>query len=146
MVRCTNFFYLIFHKLFLLSLSYLRMLSNELSFKAELNKKFGLKTSKKWPGAPVIDTSHLYTKNPLPGVDTKTDPIQLFEKATNPIQVFWRVHRRCTKRTGYCQKITVIFQEFIFFFDEKILFFRETQIFCKNNSKMNIKRTVGSFL
>ena len=31
------------------------MLSNELFFKAELNKKFGLKTSIKWPGAPVID-------------------------------------------------------------------------------------------
>jgi hypothetical protein len=30
-----------------LSLSYLRMLSDELFLKAELNKKFGLKTSKK---------------------------------------------------------------------------------------------------
>jgi hypothetical protein len=45
----------IFHKIFLLSLSYLRMLSDELFFKAELNKKFGLKTSKKLPGDPVID-------------------------------------------------------------------------------------------
>jgi hypothetical protein len=31
------------------------MLSDELFFKAELNKKIGLKTSKKGPGAHVID-------------------------------------------------------------------------------------------
>ena len=33
------------------------MLSDELFLKAELNKKVGLKTSKKGPGAPVIDIS-----------------------------------------------------------------------------------------
>jgi hypothetical protein len=33
------------------------MLSHELFLKDELNKKIGLKTSKKGPGAPVIDTS-----------------------------------------------------------------------------------------
>jgi hypothetical protein len=33
----------------------MRMLSDELFLKAELNKKDGLKTSKKGPGAPVID-------------------------------------------------------------------------------------------
>ena len=43
------FFYFIFHKIFVLSLSYLRMLSDELFLKAELNKKIGLKTSKKGP-------------------------------------------------------------------------------------------------
>ena len=31
------------------------MLSDKLFLKAELNKKIGLKTSKKGPGAPVID-------------------------------------------------------------------------------------------
>jgi hypothetical protein len=31
------------------------MLSDELFLKAELNRKIGLKTSKKGPGAPVID-------------------------------------------------------------------------------------------
>jgi hypothetical protein len=31
------------------------MFSDELFLKAELNKKIGLKTSKKGPGAPVID-------------------------------------------------------------------------------------------
>ena len=31
------------------------MLSDQFFFKAELNKKNGLKTSKKGPGAPVID-------------------------------------------------------------------------------------------
>jgi hypothetical protein len=31
------------------------MLSDELFLKAELNKKIGSKTSKKGPGAPVID-------------------------------------------------------------------------------------------
>jgi hypothetical protein len=54
-----QFFYFIFHKIFVLSLSYLRMLLDELFFKAELNKKFGLKTSKKWPGAPVIDMNQI---------------------------------------------------------------------------------------
>ena len=32
------------------------MLSDDLFLKAELHKKIGLKTSKKGPGAPVIDT------------------------------------------------------------------------------------------
>jgi hypothetical protein len=41
--------------IFVLSLSYLRVLSDELFLKAELNKQIGLKTSKKGPGAPVID-------------------------------------------------------------------------------------------
>ena len=51
-------FYFISHKIFVLSLSYLRMLSDELFLKAELNKKIGLKTSKKGPGAPVIDIDY----------------------------------------------------------------------------------------
>ena len=33
------------------------MLSDELFLKAEQNRKFGSKTSKKGPGAPVIDIS-----------------------------------------------------------------------------------------
>jgi hypothetical protein len=41
-----------------LSLSYLKILSDKLFSKAELNKKIGLKTSKKGPGAPVIDMVH----------------------------------------------------------------------------------------
>jgi hypothetical protein len=35
------------------------MLSDELFLKAELNKKIGLKTSKKGPGAPVIDMANV---------------------------------------------------------------------------------------
>ena len=35
------------------------MLSDKLFLKAELNKKVGLKTSKKGPGAPVIDMLHI---------------------------------------------------------------------------------------
>ena len=35
------------------------MLSDELFLKAELNKEFGLKTCKKWPGAPVIDITYM---------------------------------------------------------------------------------------
>jgi hypothetical protein len=34
------------------------MLSDELFLKAELNKKIGLKASKKGPGAPVIDIAN----------------------------------------------------------------------------------------
>jgi hypothetical protein len=57
------FFLFFFHKTFVLSLSYLRMLSDDLFLKAELHKKIGLKTSKKGPGAPVIDihpTWHIF--------------------------------------------------------------------------------------
>ena len=43
----------------MLRLSYLRILSDKLFLKAELNKKIGLKTSKKGPGAPVIDITSL---------------------------------------------------------------------------------------
>ena len=43
--------------IFVLSLSYLRMLSDELFLKAELNKQIGLKTTKKGQGAPIIDMS-----------------------------------------------------------------------------------------
>ena len=35
------------------------MLSDGLFFKAEINKKFGLKTSKKWQGAPIIDMPYI---------------------------------------------------------------------------------------
>jgi hypothetical protein len=59
-----QYFYFIFYKIFVLSLSYLRMLSDELFLKSELNKKFGLKTCKKGPGAPVIDISKI--KIPCP--------------------------------------------------------------------------------
>jgi hypothetical protein len=41
------FFFIFFSQDIVLSLSYLRMLSDELFYKAELNKKFGLKISKK---------------------------------------------------------------------------------------------------
>jgi hypothetical protein len=40
------------------------MLSDELFFKAELNRKFGLKTCKKWPGAPVIDIAFFSDTTP----------------------------------------------------------------------------------
>ena len=50
------YFYLIMRRfeirIYVLSLSYLRMLSDELFFKS--NRKIGLKTSKKGPGAAVI--------------------------------------------------------------------------------------------
>ena len=42
------------------------MLSDELFLKAELNKKIGLKTSKKGPGAPVIDMGKILSENSIP--------------------------------------------------------------------------------
>jgi hypothetical protein len=42
LIRWTNFFNFIIHKIFVLRLSYLRMLSDQLFLKAELNKKIGL--------------------------------------------------------------------------------------------------------
>jgi hypothetical protein len=50
-----NFFSVILHEIFVLSLSYLDMKSDELFANAKLYKKFGSKSSKKRPGSPVID-------------------------------------------------------------------------------------------
>jgi hypothetical protein len=59
LVQWTNFFHLIVHKIFVLSLSYLRMLSDKLSSKTALYTNFGQKTCTKRPGAAVIDMQNM---------------------------------------------------------------------------------------
>ena len=55
MVGFEPFFYFIIDEVFVLSLSYLEMRSDESFANAELNRKFSKKSSKKRPGSPVID-------------------------------------------------------------------------------------------